>query len=47
MEDRIKQLAKDMTGEVYDIAKRIQTILFWDTNNQVPLPFIIENMTND
>lgn len=47
MEERIKELAKNMTGEVFDIAKKIQTILFWDTNNLVPLPFIIENMTND
>lgn len=45
MEERIKELAKGMTGDVYDIAKRIQSILFWDTNNQVPLPFIIESLS--
>lgn len=41
MEERIKQLAEGLTGSVYDIAKQIQSTLLFDTNNHVPLGFII------
>lgn len=45
MEDRIKELSKKVTGDsTKEKAKKIQEILLWDTNNQVPLTFIIENM---
>jgi len=44
MEERIKNLAKSMTGDVYEVAKKIQTILLWDLNQNVPLKFIIESI---
>lgn len=47
MEERIKSLAKGKTGSVKEIAEQIQTSLFWDTNNHVPLPFIIKVLKND
>lgn len=44
MEERIKQLAKEFKGDKEEVAKRIQTTLLWDTNNQVPLSFIKAHM---
>jgi hypothetical protein len=44
MEERIKELAKGKTGSKKEIAKEIQRQLLWDTNNHIPLTFIIENL---
>lgn len=44
MEERIKELAKGKIGSKEKIAKEIQRQLLWDTNNHVPLTFILENL---
>ena len=44
MEDRIKKLSKELNGTLEEKAKKIQQMLLWDTNNQVPLQFIIKHM---
>ena len=49
MEERIKQLASQYQGghvpmTNYEIAKKIQLTLLYDTNQNVPLNFILEQI---
>jgi len=44
MEKRIKELAKGKKGSKKEIAEEIQRQLLWDTDNHVPLTFIIDNL---
>lgn len=44
MEERIKQLAKDLTGTKKEKAKVIQKMLLFDLNQHVPLSFIKTHM---
>lgn len=44
MVERIKQLAKTLTGTPEEKAKVIQSILLFDFDQNVPLPFIKTHM---